>query len=158
MGFQSCQEQKLSDFDLLMKETMEIHNEDMRRMGEMMQLKSEVKRAAQSATPSKLIELNRVLDELEMADQEMMKWMRNFAKVFPDGVMSHEGMDSEEMSHGAMDSSGQPHPHKEMINHGSNHQKSNLQKLKDERIKMDSMSHIFNSSLDKAKRMLNRGS
>ena len=138
-----------SEFERLMAETMEIHDRDMKRMSELMTLKSKVKTAIATAQPSELMELKQVLDDLERADREMMQWMRNFAKVFPDGAMSHEGMDHSKMDHDEMS-------HSNHSDHSST--PSDLAKLKEERRKMDLMREQFNKSLDKAQSLLNAGS
>ena len=95
------------------------------------------------------MELKRLLDDLERVDREMMQWMRDFSRVFPDGAMSHEGMDHSKMGHSEMN-------HSNHASHSST--RSDLAKLKEERQKMDLMREQFNKSLDKAQALLNAGS
>ena len=148
MGLYACVTRE-SEFDKLMAETMEIHDIDMKRLPELMILKSKAKTAIANAEPAELMELKQLLDDLERVDREMMQWMRNFSRVFPNGAMSHEGMDHSKMDHDEMS-------HSNHSDHSSI--RSDLAKLKEERRKMDLMREQFNKSLDKAQSLLNAGS
>lgn len=72
---------KRSDF----KEVMKVHDEAMARMGEIHELKKQVKSLATVTSDSVIIsESHDIIEKLDMADEEMMSWMAEF-KIPEDG-------------------------------------------------------------------------
>jgi hypothetical protein len=80
--FTSCKTEvtKRADF----KEVMKVHDEAMARMGEIHELKKQVRSWADTASNSIVIsETNEIVRKLDMADEGMMSWMAEFK--IPDG-------------------------------------------------------------------------
>ena len=76
--FYSCSEE--NKVEKLKDEVMAIHDEVMPEMGSLMKLKNQLneKLVYFDSADKKFSEINKAIHDLEVADEEMMDWMRNY--------------------------------------------------------------------------------
>ena len=69
------------EFNSLIKEVLDVHDDVMPKMGEMGKLSGELKAKADTTEAGKIYQ--KALDSLGNAHDAMMKWMENFNTKFP---------------------------------------------------------------------------
>ena len=76
--------QPSAEKDPLLKEVITIHDEAMEEMGPVMSLKIKLKESIDS---TRLTEYELAMTALDNAHENMMVWMRNFSKEFPNAAL-----------------------------------------------------------------------
>lgn len=126
LSFASCKEEKKVEKTTQMKEVMAIHDEVMPKMGTLGKLVGQLKPMADSLGQESVEA--KAMKDLQEANKAMMDWMQGFGNRF----------DSEEIMNG-----------KELS-------EEKQKWLKEEEEKINKVKTDINSSIDKAKRLLNK--
>jgi hypothetical protein len=83
---------KISQYDTLKKEAMEVHDEIMPKMGVLMELKGQLKEQPQDSTMNS--EYAVAQEKLQEAHDGMMEWMRDYSDKFPYGTAAPETLEA----------------------------------------------------------------
>lgn len=83
---------KISQYDALKKEAMEVHDDVMPKMGTLMELKGQLKEQAQDSTMNS--EYAVAQEKLQEAHDGMMEWMRDYSDKFPYGTPAPETLEA----------------------------------------------------------------
>lgn len=117
-----------TEFNQLLAEVFEVHDEMMPQMGKLSELRTQLEEKAE-AEPMDAIAYKEAAADLESAHKGMMDWMKDFGDVFPYKEDRLEGMNEEEI-------------------------KESIELMKDQKVKVDAMKHDMEESMANAKALL----
>lgn len=116
------------EFDVLMQNVIDVHDEVMPKMGEMSSLIKELKTKVDSTSQGQ--SYAKAQQDIKDAYDYMMTWMSNFSDTFPP-VDKEATVDSKEIS-------------------------KQIKLLKDEEVKVNTLRDQINSSIENAKQLLQK--
>ncbi|MFC5046282.1 hypothetical protein ACFSTE_04075 [Aquimarina hainanensis] len=140
--FISCNKETQSkeekEFDALMKQVIDIHDEVMPRMGEISSLIKELKPKIDTTAQGKVYEKSQL--ELKKSYDHMMRWMSDFGRKFSSGHGHDHGDGHDEATH-----------EEEKFDYVAK-----LALLKKEKVAVGELRDEINSSIENAKKLLGK--
>lgn len=119
-----------TEFNQLLKEVFDVHDEMMPQMGKLSELRQQLEDRAKEE-PMNAIAYKEAAADLESAHKGMMDWMKDFGEVFPYKEDRLEGMSEEEIN-------------------------KSIELMKDQKVKVDAMKQDMEESMENAKVLLGR--
>lgn len=119
-----------TEFNQLLEEVFEVHDEMMPQMGKISELRQQLENRAEEE-PMDAIAYKEAAADLESAHKGMMDWMKDFGEVFPYKEDRLEGMNEEEV-------------------------KESIELMKEQKVLVDAMKEDMVKSMENAKTVLEK--